>query len=339
MTSSSQENKILDTQSLDTLERMNGQGFSNHDRIAALVHPLSPETFLSDVWPGTFQHFEGSVSRLSELIDQPEFSDIETLVRSPISGSIRADYTRVGKDSEMDVKPERAVELYHSACTIYLSRLATDTAKRWMRTLDAEFGLIPGTTQINAFASIAGRGLSWHWDPQEIFIVQVRGRKLWHVAPNEYIDWPTVSGQAGAERRPDIRPQLKDPTRPVERPKQWQTIEMTPGSVLFLPRGYWHTTENIDESLHLVLQMKMPSWRDFFVFLFQSAPELYDLDWRRPTSALQPQNLLASGIGELQDRCQALSSFASIEKMSELAKLFGAIRGEASPGVVKTGLY
>jgi ribosomal protein L16 Arg81 hydroxylase len=62
----------------------------------------------------------------------------------------------------------------------------------------------------------------------------------------------------GAERRPEIRYQLTNPNKPVEAPKSWQTFELAPGDVLFVLRGYWHTTENIDESLHLVLQMKIP---------------------------------------------------------------------------------
>lgn len=295
-------------------------------RLASLVHPLSPQEFITEKWPGTFHHFSGEASRLAELIDQPELRDIESLVHCPLRGSIRADYTRERRSSETDISPERALELYRAACTIYLSRLATDPIRRWSRALDDAFGLIPGTTQVNAFASTAGTGLSWHWDPQEVFIVQVRGCKRWHVAPNDYIAWPTTSGQAGAENRAEIRYQLRDPEARVESPAQWSTIDLEPGSVLFMPRGYWHTTENIDESIHLVLQMKTPCWRDVFEFLFQSVPDLYGLDWRRPTQALHPQRLLSDGVREFQDRCDQLLLYASAERMAELARLFDKSR-------------
>lgn len=297
------------------------------DLVSALVHPIPLESFKQDFWPMRFRHAERAGEGLKELIEAPEFANVENLFHCPIAGSIRADYTRIDRDSEGDITPERALELYRDACTIFLSRIANEPAKRWARALDREFGLIPGTTQINAFASIPGRGLSWHWDPQEVFIVQLHGRKRWHVAPNEHIEWPTASGQAGAERRPEIRCQLKDPSRPVEKPREWQTIDLVPGSVMFMPRGYWHTTENIDESIHLVLQMKMPSWRDVFAFLFQSVPELYGLDWRRPTTALNPQNLLNEGVREMRERCEQLTGFATVEKMAALGKAFGGIRG------------
>ena len=124
--------------------------------------------------------------------------------------TIRADYTREDRPSEMEITPERAVQLYRAACTIYMTRLHAEPIRRWAASLDAALGLLPGTTQVNAFASSPGRGLSWHWDSQEIFVVQVRGRKRWHVAPNEHVEWPTMSGQAGAEERPEIRFQMKD---------------------------------------------------------------------------------------------------------------------------------
>lgn len=124
------------------------------------MHPLSLREFVDAKWPGSFHDFTGDPARLAELIDQPELCEIESLVRCPLQRSIRADYTRERRAGESGISPERALELYRASCTIYLSRLATDPVKRWNRALDECFRLIPGTAQINAFASTAGRGLS-----------------------------------------------------------------------------------------------------------------------------------------------------------------------------------
>lgn len=291
-------------------------------RMAGLVHPFTLPDFLAAKWPDGFMHSGGPASRLAGLLDLPELADIGSLLRSPIQGTIRADYTRVNRASEMDITPELGLELYRSACTIYVTRLASEQMLRWTQTLDRALGLIPGTAQVNAFASLPGPGLSWHWDPQEIFIVQVRGRKVWHVAPNQDLAWPTKSGQAGAERRPEIRYQLNDRNKPVEAPSTWETIEMVPGSVMFMPRGYWHTTENIDESLHLVLQVKLLSWRDVFSFLFENVPALYSPEWRKPTMALHPERLFDTGLAEFRARCDALSAFASPQGIKGLAQMF-----------------
>lgn len=295
-------------------------------RMAALVHPLAPEQFMADVWPGQFRHFTGAAGRLAELIDDPQLRDIGALVQCPLDGEIRADCTRADLPSEHAVAPERALELYRQHYTLYLTRLAGEPIGRWKRMLDHALGLIPGTTQVNAFASMPGKGLHWHWDPQELFIVQVRGRKLWHVAPNEHLAWPTASGQAGAESRPEIRAQLTDPARPVTLPSEYTTIEMVPGSVLFLPRGYWHTTENVDESVHLVLQTKLLSWRDVFKYLLESVPALYSPAWRKPTTALSPDRLFDQGMAEFQARCAELQAFASPQGMRGLAQLFSDSR-------------
>jgi 50S ribosomal protein L16 3-hydroxylase len=303
---------------------------SDAARVSSLIHPLPLEQFLTASWPGEFCHFPGNATRLAELMEQPEFRDITSLVNCPQQGMIRADYTHVDRESEAGITPARALQLYNSACTIYMTSLATQVTDRWVRALDNTFGLLPGTTQINAFASLPGRGAYWHWDAQENFIVQVRGRKRWRVAPNEYLEWPTNGGQQGSERMSDIRFQLKDPSRPIEVPKQWRTIELAPGDVLFTPRGYWHSTENIDASLHLVLQMKMPCWRDVFAFLLRSVPQLYSLEWRRPTRALQPQHLLTSGLREFQERQAALASFATPAGIAALARLFGQAKAERS---------
>jgi hypothetical protein len=303
---------------------------SDAARMAALVYPLTLPAFMASNWPDGFLHASGPASRLAGLLELPELADIGALLRSPVQGTIRADYTRVNKPSEMDLAPDRALELYRSACTIYLTRLAGEGMLRWTQTLDRALGLIPGTAQINAFASLPGPGLSWHWDPQEIFIVQVRGRKVWHVAPNQDLEWPTKSGQAGAERRPEIQYQLKDRSKPVEAPKTWQTIEMVPGSVMFLPRGYWHTTENVDESLHLVLQVKLLSWRDVFSFLFENVPALYGAEWRKPTLALRPERLFDAGLAEFKARCDALAAFASPQGIQGLAQMFERSR-DAGP--------
>lgn len=298
-------------------------------RVASLVRPLSLEQFMVQTWPAKFAYFAGNGAGLAELIEQPELRDIEALVNCPKQGVTRADFNHLDRPSEEDITSTRALQLYKETCTIYITRLATEVMLRWNRDLDSTFGLIPGTTQINAFASLAGMGAYWHWDAQEIFIVQVRGRKRWRFAANEYLEWPTNGGQAGVERLSEFRHQLTNPDRPVEAPKQWQTVELAPGDVLFVPRGYWHSTENIEESLHLVLQMQMPSWRDVFRFLFQNVPGLYSLEWRRPARGLHPQQLLTTGLKEFQDRQADLASFATSEGIVSLARLFSSVKSTA----------
>lgn len=296
------------------------------ERIAALVHPLTPQEFMGNVWPGTFQHFTGPVERLAELLTQPGLADVEALVRNPMRGEIRGEPTLPGRSITRELTPERAIELYKEGDTIFLTRLASEPLLEWVRTLDRAFGLMPGTTQINAFASSAGPGLNWHWDPQELFIVQIKGAKRWNVAPNDAVEWASIGSSQDCDKIPAMRYQMNNPGAPVIPPTEWTTIDMVPGSVLYMPRGYWHCTESIDESIHLVLQVKMLSWRDVFEYLFEHVPAFYSLEWRKPSLALAPDRLLDDGLKEFQDRCAALSAFATPQGVLALARTFSESR-------------
>jgi hypothetical protein len=299
---------------------------TDSERIAALVYPLTPQEFMSEKWPGTFQHFTGPAERLAELLTDTGLADVEALVRGPVRGEIRGEPTRPGRSVTRDLTPDRALELYKEGDTIYLTRLANESVLEWVNTLDRAFGLMPGTTQVNAFASSSGPGLNWHWDPQELFIVQIKGSKRWNVAPNEAVEWPSIGSSRDVHKLPAMRHQMNNPGTPIEPPTEWTTIDMVPGSVMYMPRGYWHCTESIDESIHLVLQVKLLSWRDVFEYLLEHVPAFYGLDWRKPSMALAPDQLLDSGLKEFQERCAALSAFATPQGVQALARTFAESR-------------
>ena len=292
-------------------------------RLGALTAPLSVPEFLQRRWPQEFHVSHAPAPALAPLLDQSELRNVQALCSAPRRGTLRVDYTREERVSEFDVPVERAVSLFAAGCTIYLTDLRTGQSRLWSKSLDATLGLIPGTATINAFTSMPGKGLAWHWDAQELFIVQVRGRKLWHVAPNHVVEWPTVNGSPQQDpARGELSFQVKNPAAPIAAPERWTSIEMRPGSVMFLPRGYWHRAENIDESLHLVLQVRMPCWRDVLRFILDNVPELYSPEWRCPTAALRPENLPTLAPAQFKERLASLTSFASPSGVMSLVDRF-----------------
>lgn len=294
----------------------------NSQRMSALIHPLSLEDFMTQVWPEGFLHSTGPSERLSELVQHPDFANIESLVKAQGIRDIRADFTKE-KRASMMVGAEKAIELYHqSDCTIYTRGIANEVTNSWKQTLDSALGLIPGRAQVNAFASKAGPGLPWHWDAQEIFVVQVKGKKRWHVAANKDVNWPTMGGRAGSEMHGNLRFQTNDMGKPIEEPTQWETVDLEPGSVMFLPRGYWHTTENTEDSIHLVLQVNLMNWRDVFTYVMENVPAFYSEQWRKPTLALTPEQLMSEGLKEFQQRCAHLSQLATPQGLAQLSQLY-----------------
>src|SRR5262249_52899652 len=57
---------------------------------------------------------------------------------------------------------------------------------------------------------------------------------------------------------------------PTKMPKSAQTIELKPGSMLFVPRGYWHSTEAQGEALALNFTFTAPTWIDLFTMALRS---------------------------------------------------------------------
>jgi 50S ribosomal protein L16 3-hydroxylase len=49
---------------------------------------------------------------------------------------------------------------------------------------------------------------------------------------------------------------------PQTMPADYEEIPMRRGSVMFLPRGYWHATEASEDSLQLNFTFSQPSWAD-----------------------------------------------------------------------------
>lgn len=296
-------------------------------RFEALVAPLSPHQFLETIWPGNLHCSHDTGAEVRSLIGHAEFGDIAALCAIPNGGGIHVNHTR-GERLRIDynVAAEEAVDQYRAGNTIQILDIRTDEIGLWNRMLDARLDLIPGTSVANAFASLPGPGLPWHWDAQEVFVVQLHGRKRWHVAANIYVDWPTVNGMPSEQPPPELAVQLKDPAAPIHAPLEWQEIEMRPGSVMFMPRGYWHrVAENLEPSVHLVLQVRMPNWRDLFRFMFEHVPALYAPEWRRPTSALSPTHLGSRAPQEFSERLDALRPLAEPEHLIALARRFSAL--------------
>jgi hypothetical protein len=104
--------------------------------------------------------------------------------------------------------------------------------------------------EFNAYLSRAGGFTPSHFDATESIIIQVRGTKIWRLAKNEIVD-PLKHAARGGEPPPALRlhhhgdwPRDTPPSGEIE-------IEAHAGSVLYLPRGFWHETATVEDSLSL----------------------------------------------------------------------------------------
>lgn len=85
----------------------------------------------------------------------------------------------------------------------------------------------------------ANEGFNWHFDVEDVFIVQTKGSKEFTLRKNTVFPMP-VDGRSGGE---DLYPMERSPT--VMR------CTLAAGDWLYIPSGYWHKAAAIEESMHI----------------------------------------------------------------------------------------
>jgi ribosomal protein L16 Arg81 hydroxylase len=89
-----------------------------------------------------------------------------------------------------------------------------------------------GPVDVHIYVTPPGkRGLSWHYDAEDVFIIQASGEKEYLLRKNTVNPWPL------AETMPqDLRYERE--LMPLSR------VLLGPGDLLYIPCGYWHRTES-----------------------------------------------------------------------------------------------
>jgi bifunctional lysine-specific demethylase and histidyl-hydroxylase NO66 len=220
--------------------------------LAWLLHPLTVESFLNEIWGTTHYHvsrncpgyfdglLDGSAS-VDELLGlfRPDLS-LARLVREQdtkepyvyrlATGGF--DATGIGKDFADGYSI--VLESIHR----YVRAIAS-----LLHAIEVELNF---ATQVNAyFTPPQSQGFVAHYDDHDVLILQIRGSKIWHlydgadVAPHQMVRQEPVATEA-----------LPPPT----------DVRLEAGDVLYLPRGRVHAAEATSElSVHLTLGLLAPT--------------------------------------------------------------------------------
>jgi len=116
----------------------------------------------------------------------------------------------------------------------------------------------------SAFWSRGGMRAPVHYDDHDLLVVQLQGAKRWYVstAPSQLFNpWKDVSGNP-----PELGPH--------------EVVDLTPGDVLYLPRGTFHTVDSDQPSVHVALGFTPLTLREAVI---AALDHLSDLD--RPLRA------------------------------------------------------
>lgn len=167
-----------------------------------------------------------------------------------------------GKQNAISVQGGTAREYFLLGLSMVFDDLgpAAPSLGEWLRQLEQELGVPPGRSKLVGFASPKGEhsGLLPHWDAKEGILIQVQGRKQIRVAPNLDVAHPTQPYVRGTAFEEELAVQLRG--RFPRWPEQGEEgFELDPGSVMFIPRGFWHTTRAVDDSLAVAVDFTAPS--------------------------------------------------------------------------------
>jgi Cupin superfamily protein len=273
-------------------------------------------------WPDKNFMTHGPVSRLGGLADF-SFEDLIALPRRFTKA-----FTLEGR--HIPIEPGQEQEHYDAGHTIYWHSLRAPTIDLWLKALDRNLGLVPGATRVSAFASKKGAGLPAHYDPNDNFVCQAQGTKTWRVS-QERVLYPTVGATIGVT--PNRVVLAESGGLPSEFPPH-ETIVMSPGDVMFMPRGQWHDTVTEDESLHFNIQCGLANWKDavefaLFTSLAMHSPELRAPILRTPNFKRKVQKKLLEAAKAIAERGDGGDNGDELDFDAEAFRQFVIRRKEA----------
>lgn len=254
----------LAPQVLAFMRMIGGQSAAARTGLDLLVNPMPASQFLAEHWPNKHLFLDGPVERLEGLYDIPELQDVESLLNA-WKGLVTVFPSKKGDEHDAPSMPaDQAGELWRRGFALVFNavHLSVPRLVPILRRLQTDLGL-PSITQARCivYATAKDAGAKPHFDQNANFIVQLRGEKIWKLAPNPAITNPTTRHVMGAETSAELQMQAREPFI-KEMPASAETLHLRRGSVLFLPNAYWHSTVAGESGLALNFTFSQPSWAD-----------------------------------------------------------------------------
>ena len=216
------------------------------------------------------------------LMDLPYLRSLEDLLNSwpnPVQAHL-PDLS--DESSSIDASPTDARKLFANHMGLLFNNVHKHSQELdlWLRALWEDLGL-PAMTAARCmvYATPDGKGTAPHFDQNVNFVLQLQGTKRWSIAPNLNVENPTQRHTMGLPLDPELASYSLEEPMPKRMPADSRQIVLKPGSVLFVPRGFWHSTEAKGEALALNFTFSQPTWIDLFTTALRSRLSL-SRDWR-----------------------------------------------------------
>ncbi len=265
-----------------------------------LLAPMTADIFLSKHWPKKPLFIPADIKKLNSILLITQLQNLESVIDARTQ-KVRAclpDFDDEYSSIHLDAKD--ALKAYNNNMTLVFDsmNLQDKDIANSLEQIRSELGLVTGGPENNlckarsiVYATPAGSGTRLHFDANVNFIIQLHGSKRWILAPNTSVENPTERFTAGSLEMSAALEQQCHAALIDQVPEDSLEFLMTPGCVLFVPRGYWHETNTDEDSMSLNFTFSQPTWADVFTkslqeHLFKSAV------WRELADGLESTNPL-----------------------------------------------
>jgi 50S ribosomal protein L16 3-hydroxylase len=183
-----------------------------------------------------------------------------------------------------------------------LRELADEFCRAFQAPIDVHFFCTPPATE----------GFGWHYDVEDVFVLQTHGSKTYRLRKNTVNPWPLV------ETMPDDLSYEAERTLVME-------CRLSAGDWLYIPPGYWHATQAEELSISLSVGVMSPTaialWELLRPMLVESLrwrqrlPLTGELSGRSESEARERLRAIFSDLG--QDLARRLASDEFVEQFFE----------------------
>ena len=254
---------------------------ANNPVLTALLSPKAADEFLNQYWPKRVFVAQADCACWPAVLRCEELASVQNLAKR-YRGSLRFTH---GRKSDQMIQIDRVdpAILFEMGLTLNFEDIGpcVPGAPEFLRGLESELGLNEGSMVLSAFASPYQDGLGCHFDAQDVISIQLHGTKRFHYAPVREVAMPYGTQYIpGGKPYDELYAQAQNGF-PDNKDVKFETAEMKPGTVLFLPRGTWHYTEASEPSLSLSITISPPTLLDCAMEQLRWLL-LQDSAWREP---------------------------------------------------------
>ncbi len=266
-----------------------------------IIAPLTRERFLAEYWTKKFLHLAGPKGRFTPILPWEELSHILEW-HPPPQPQLRMFQEGVMVDLRRYIDgPVGSLKLNAGGLIALLGQGATMVLDSLHEVSPAVAHLTESIEDTFSCACVANlyagwrtqKGFNVHWDAQDIFVLQLSGRKRWQVFA------PTRTYPLGDD---------SETAQPPTAPPIWDGI-LNDGEILYLPRGFWHVAYPLDEpSLHVSWSAQPPTAVEFLTWWMRtlrrhpeariSLAQMEDPGTRKQFVARMIKLIEASGAGD-----------------------------------------